>query len=114
MSVTSVDDFLERYGMSIVTITANPAIDVSTSVDQVLPFHKLRCAGEKRDPGGGGINVARVLRRWNHEVTAIFPAGGTTGELLKRLIDIEGIRRHAIEIAADNPASASSSFVHCG
>jgi 6-phosphofructokinase 2 len=85
----------------IVTLTANPAIDVSASVDQVVPFHKLRCSGEKRDPGGGGINVARVLQRWKRDVTAIFPAGGTTGELLKRLVDREGIRRHAIEITGD-------------
>ena len=88
-------------GPGIVTLTANPAIDVSASVDQVVPFRKLRCSGEKRDPGGGGINVARVLQRWKRDVTAIFPAGGTTGELLKRLVDREGIRRHAIEIAGD-------------
>lgn len=84
----------------IVTLTANPAIDVSASVDQVVPFHKLRCSDEKRDPGGGGINVARVLQRWKRDVTAIFPAGGTTGELLKHLVDREGIRWHAIDIAA--------------
>ena len=42
----------------IVTVTINPALDVSTSVDRVLPVHKLRCKGIQRDPGGGGINVA--------------------------------------------------------
>ena len=42
----------------IVTFTMNPSIDVSLSVERVAPFHKLRCAAERRDPGGGGINVA--------------------------------------------------------
>jgi len=87
--------------VSIATVTANPAIDVSASVDQVLPFHKLRCTHEKRHPGGGGINIARVLHRWNADVTAIFPAGGITGELLKQLVDREGIPRCAIDVAGD-------------
>ena len=87
--------------VSVATVTANPAIDVSTSVDQVLPFHKLRCSPEKRHPGGGGINIARVLHRWNTDVTAIFPAGGITGELLKQLVDREGIRRCVIDVAGD-------------
>jgi len=75
--------------VSIATVTANPAIDVSASVDQVLPFHKLRCGPEARHPGGGGINIARVLHRWKSDVTAIFPAGGMTGEILKQLVDRE-------------------------
>jgi 6-phosphofructokinase 2 len=84
---------------SVATVTANPAIDVSASVDQVIPFHKLRCSPEKRDPGGGGINVARVLHRWKTDVTAIFPAGGITGELLKQLVDRDGIRRCIVDVA---------------
>lgn len=87
--------------LSIATVTANPAIDVCASVDQILPFHKLRCTKEKREPGGGGINVARVLHRWKADVTAVFPAGGTTGELLKQLVDREGIRWRAIDVVGD-------------
>jgi 6-phosphofructokinase 2 len=87
--------------VSVATLTANPAIDVSASVDQVLPFHKLRCGPETRHPGGGGVNIARVMHRWSADVTAIFPAGGITGELLKQLVDGEGIRRVAIDVAGD-------------
>ena len=47
----------------IITVTPNPAIDISTSVSEVLPLQKLRCGPARRDPGGGGINVARVIRR---------------------------------------------------
>ena len=86
---------------SVATVTANPAIDVCASVDQILPFHKLRCGPETRHAGGGGINIARVLHRWNLDVTAIFPAGGITGELLKQLVDREGIRRRVIDVAGD-------------
>jgi 6-phosphofructokinase 2 len=76
----------------IVTITANPAIDLSTSVDSVFPIHKLRCSTLRRDPGGGGINVARVVHRLGGQVTAVYPAGGSMGELLRRLVQREGAR----------------------
>ena len=52
----------------IVTLTVNPSIDASTSVEQVVPFHKLRCSSARRDPGGGGINVARVMKRFGADV----------------------------------------------
>lgn len=78
------------------TITPNPAIDVSTEVGKIAPFTKLRCAAPRHDPGGGGINVARVITRFGGAVAAIYPAGGATGQLLHRLMDREGVRSLAI------------------
>jgi 6-phosphofructokinase 2 len=75
----------------IMTITPSPAIDVSTSVGQIAPFSKLRCAAPRRDPGGGGINVARVIKRLGGDITAIYPAGGATGQLLRTLMDREDV-----------------------
>jgi 6-phosphofructokinase 2 len=60
----------------IVTITPNPAIDIATSVPMVAPLQKLRCTAARRDPGGGGINVARVVQRLGGNAIAIYPAGG--------------------------------------
>jgi len=76
----------------IVTLTINPAIDASTSVKKMMPFTKMRCAQVRRDPGGGGINVARVLKRLGIEATAIYPAGGANGKLLGTLMEREGVR----------------------
>ncbi len=84
----------------IVTLTMNPAVDLSTSVTRMAPFTKMRCAPGLRDPGGGGINVARVLNRLGIDATAIYPAGGTTGQLLKTLVDREAV--HSILIPAQN------------
>jgi hypothetical protein len=58
----------------ILTITMNPAIDVSTSVDRVAPTRKLRCTTARRDAGGGGINVGRVASRLGADVTALETA----------------------------------------
>lgn len=57
----------------------------------MAPFTKLRCAPPLRHPGGGGINVARVIRRFGGDVTAIYPVGGATGALLRRLMEQEGV-----------------------
>jgi 6-phosphofructokinase 2 len=75
----------------IVTLTINPAVDIFVNVDRVELAHKLRCSPPKRDPGGGGINVARVAHRLGADVLAIYPIGGQIGKLLQRLVEREDI-----------------------
>jgi 6-phosphofructokinase 2 len=76
----------------IVTLTVNPALDLSATVDELRPFSKLRCNGEQRDAGGGGINVARVATRLGAEPLAIVPAGGPIGRYLAEIVKAEGVR----------------------
>lgn len=85
----------------ILTLTFNPAIDVSTSVERLIPVHKLRCGPVRRDPGGGGINVARVIHRLGGDVTAVYPAGGLIGALLQKLTLEEGVQSRAVPIAEE-------------
>ncbi len=80
---------------TILTITMNPALDVSAGVPYVLPDQKLRCDEPRREPGGGGINVARVLRRLGGDALAWFPAGGPAGEVLQGLLRDEQVP-HAV------------------
>ena len=80
----------------IVTLTLNPALDLSTSVERLIPGHKLRCGDPRRDPGGGGVNVARVITRLGGAVTAIYPAGGPSGAMLQRLLRHEGVTSHVV------------------
>lgn len=82
-------------------MTINPAVDVSTSVKKMVPFTKMRCAEAQRDPGGGGINVARVLKRLGAEATAIYPAGGATGQTLAALVEREAVRSIVIPASKD-------------
>lgn len=85
----------------IVTLTMNPAIDVAASVARMEPFRKLRCAEDKRDAGGGGINVARAVQRLGGAPLALYPAGGPTGDLLRRLVAEAGVADHVIPMAGD-------------
>ncbi len=83
----------------IVTITPNPAVDLSTSVEKIVPVFKLRGRSQRRDPGGGGINVARVIKRLGGDVSAIYPVGGAVGVLLHELLDAEGVASQTFAIA---------------
>ncbi len=83
----------------IVTLTMNPALDESTSAPCVLPDRKLRCEAPTYEPGGGGINVARAVRKLGGDALACFPVAGPAGTLLTQLLDAEGVRYTAIPIA---------------
>jgi 6-phosphofructokinase 2 len=83
---------------SIVTLTMNPAVDASTSVPYVLPDRKLRCQVPTYEPGGGGINVARAIRKLGGDALACFPVAGPAGERLEQLLDAEGVRRHPVPV----------------
>lgn len=75
----------------VLTITFNPTIDKSTSVADLVPDKKLQCSNPMLEPGGGGVNVARVIHRLGGKVSALFPAGGYNGQLLEDLLEREGV-----------------------
>src|SRR5215472_15171688 len=83
----------------IVTLTMNPALDIATSTDRVVPAHKLRCEAPRYDPGGGGINVARAVHALGGDALAIFPAGGSAGEMIGHLLHKEGVLHHVVQIS---------------
>ena len=43
------------------------------------PTHKIRTRGDRYDPGGGGINVARVIAELGGAALPVYLAGGVTG-----------------------------------
>jgi len=82
---------------NIVTVTFNPCIDKSTSVTSVLPDKKLHCREPKFEPGGGGINVARAIRKLGGQAIAVYPSGGYSGIFLNELLLREGVTVLSIE-----------------
>jgi 6-phosphofructokinase 2 len=83
---------------TIITLTMNPTIDVNTGVEHVIAERKLRCRAPHHEPGGGGINVSRAIRRLGGESLAIYLAGGMVGRLLKQLLEQEGVHHRAVDI----------------
>jgi 6-phosphofructokinase 2 len=84
--------------MKIVTVTINPALDISTSVKQVVPEKKLRCSKPDYDPGGGGLNVSRAIKKLGGNSLAVFTSGGAAGSMLEELLEKEKINALPIEI----------------
>ena len=82
----------------IVTLTMNPALDITTNTHVFGPTDKIRCGAARYDAGGGGINVARVAHALGASVSAVFPAGGPTGQLITELVTGAGVPYHAVAI----------------
>lgn len=85
-------------GPRIVTLTVNPAVDVAAEAAEVRPVHKIRTFGEHYDPGGGGINVARVVHELGGDTLALFAAGGVTGRFVEEMLSQAGVPTHCISI----------------
>lgn len=79
----------------------SPAVDQFATTPALVEDAKSRCRISDQEPGGGGINVARNLRRMGLDVLAIFPAGGSHGRQLQHLLEQDGLPCHPVPIAAE-------------
>lgn len=89
----------------ILTITLNPAVDLSTATDEVEPGPKLRCDPPRSDPGGGGINVSRAVHILGGQSRALIAIGGPTGEKLCDLLTRETIEFLAFGVPGETRES---------
>jgi 6-phosphofructokinase 2 len=83
----------------IVTLTMNPALDITTDTERVIPTDKMRCGLPRYDPGGGGINVAAIAHVLGESVLALFPAGGHAGDKVTDLVAASGVPVQRITVA---------------
>lgn len=75
----------------ILTITVNPALDLSTEAPAVVPDRKLRCSAPRVQPGGGGVNVSRAVANLGGHSRTLIAYGGHTGEMLVEKLREEGL-----------------------
>ncbi|EOE6858444.1 6-phosphofructokinase II [Cronobacter dublinensis] len=93
----------------IYTLTLAPSLDSATLTPQIYPEGKLRCSAPVFEPGGGGINVARAIVHLGGSATALFPAGGATGEHLVSLLHDEQV---AVETISARDWTRQNLHVH--
>ncbi|WHF52796.1 1-phosphofructokinase family hexose kinase [Chryseobacterium gotjawalense] len=86
---------------SVLTITLNPSIDKSSSVQNIVPGLKLRCKPPKHEAGGGGINVSRALARLGISSDVFFTSGGRTGQLLEEILQAEKLHTFPLDISTE-------------
>ncbi|WP_324827704.1 1-phosphofructokinase family hexose kinase [Qipengyuania zhejiangensis] len=93
--------------LDIATLTLNPTVDLSFEVDRIYPIHKMRGSNERHDPGGGGINVARVLVRLGANARCHYMSGGAAGAALDHLLDLHQLVKTRVPIAGETRISTS-------
>jgi 6-phosphofructokinase 2 len=98
----------------VVTITLNPALDDSFSVPRLIPGSKMRGSAPRIDPGGGGINVARVLHVLGVPTLAVFPMAGHIGRALTELLELERLPFEGIEVPGETRLSHHVTEVETG
>lgn len=99
MADTTTNADSPASGPRIVTLTMNPVLDIATSTEIVMPTEKMRCGAARYDPGGGGLNVARVADALGARVMAVFPAGGATGDVVADMLEATGLPSRLVPIA---------------
>jgi len=85
----------------IMTLTFNPTVDAACEVYHVDAVQKIRTHDESFHPGGGGINVARVIDRLGGRALALYARGGVMGAVLDHLLEERRIDKEIIQIAGE-------------
>jgi 1-phosphofructokinase family hexose kinase len=73
------------------TVTLNPALDKTLSVDHNAPYETLRATDSVTLAGGKGVNVARALLALGGRVRVLLPLGNHTGNHVADLARAEGM-----------------------
>ncbi len=91
----------------IVTLTINPALDKTTSVDKLLPEKKLRCDAMSVEAGGGGINVSKAIIELGGKTTAVFTSGGMNGRAIEAYLEQRSIPFETVAIEQETRESVT-------
>ena len=75
----------------IATVTLNPSLDKIVTVEELVVDEANRWTSLRRDPGGKGINVSRVVHELGGETIAYGFIGGIDGEILEHLLQQQGV-----------------------
>lgn len=84
-------------GAAILTLTLNPALDVSTHVAHVIAGEKLRCGPPTQNPGGGGLNVSRAIHALGGQSLALVALGGAIGQQVAGLLQAAGLQFQTLQ-----------------
>lgn len=78
----------ERGGM-VLTVTPNPSLDRTYVTGPLALGEVNRALSETVEASGKGVNVSRVLHAAGAATLAVLPVGGTEGEHLCALLDVD-------------------------
>jgi 1-phosphofructokinase family hexose kinase len=91
----------------IVTVTANPALDLTWEVDRIEIGSTHRADTGAVRAGGKGLNVARVAHLQGFEVCAVTTCGGATGADLREELESSGVPHVLVPVVAPTRRSVA-------
>ena len=91
----------------IITLTMNSSVDLHYNVARMELVKKLLASEPLIFPGGGGINVSRVIKELGAHSIAVFTAGGPTGEFLCEMLDHFALLTRVVLIEEQSRISAT-------
>lgn len=94
----------------IVTVTPNPAVDLTITTSAVRTGESHRIDTARRRAGGKGLNVARVLASQGHQVRALAAVGDADKEFFAE--DLLGVPHQLIGV--QGPTRRSYAIVDTG
>ena len=84
----------------IITLTMNPAVDTYLAGDS-FRASKIRCSVTGSGPGGGGVNVARAIRKLGGIAEAVLTVGGSCGGCLLSMLDERDVPHREIWVQGE-------------
>ena len=68
----------------IITLTINPAVDRTVSVDKLVFEDRAYILSRTESAGGRGINASQVLHAFGAKTIALLTSGGAAGERIEK------------------------------
>lgn len=91
----------------IITVTPNPALDLTWNVQRLEPGHTHRVPAGVARAGGKGLNVSRVLHQVGEPTLAVTTSGGATGARLREDLTTAGVANLLVPVAAETRSSVA-------
>ncbi|UKJ77602.1 1-phosphofructokinase [Azospirillum brasilense] len=85
----------------VVTVTLNPAIDQTITVEALRPGHVHRASAVRRNAGGKGVNVASCLADWGTPVVATGLLGSGNAAAFEALFAAKGIADRFVRLPGE-------------
>ncbi|MBZ5604428.1 MAG: 1-phosphofructokinase family hexose kinase [Acidobacteriia bacterium] len=86
----------------IITLTINPAIDRTVSVDKLVFEDRAYILDRTEAAGGRGINASRVIHSFGGKTLALLTCGGSVGERMSKSLGALGFPFEVVRVKQDS------------
>ncbi len=90
------------YVNLILTLTINPAIDRTVTVDKLVFEDRAYILNRNEAAGGRGINASQVIHAFGGKTLALLTSGGPAGERMTKSLSKMGFPFETVPVAAES------------